>query len=78
MAKHTMQELKMRQKLPLEVKILMTKQRINLLVSSFRDDTIKRSWGRNRGACRNTTRAGNLAWKLEITPLQSGRWDDVR
>ena len=28
MALHTMQELKMRQKLPLEVKILMTKQRI--------------------------------------------------
>ena len=40
MAKHTMQELKMRQKLPLEVKILMTKQRIREWIDEFGEDGV--------------------------------------
>ena len=40
MAKHTMQELKMRQALPLEVKILMTKQRIREWIDEFGVDSV--------------------------------------
>lgn len=38
MALHTMQELKMRQALPLEVKVLMTKQRIREWIDEFGED----------------------------------------
>ena len=64
MAEHTIQELKMRQALPLDIKVRMTEQRIREWVSEYGIDGVYVSFS-----------GGKVSWCLQLAlNCVEGRW----